>query len=376
MPETLEKSTDYDRLIKVFGVEPLTEDTISLLPSKHKLLEMGYFFAHRDFDKLLMEWKEGKEFAVLTGRGPSNDMHLGHLIIFDFVKWLQDVTKAPVFIPLSDDEKYVFLKINDLKEGRKLAYSNALDILALGFDEKRTNLFISSMFHEVYEMAIKVSVEVTLSEVKAVFGFKESDNPGKYFYSCIQVAHILYPTLRKGYRSLVPIAIDQDPYIRLARDIASRMKVPKPAAIHSKYLPGLTGEPMSASKPETAIFLNDPPKVIKKKIWRALTGGKPTLEEQRKYGGDPEKCVVFQWLKVFVLTPKEAEEWKEKCKSGEIVCGECKKKLYEALKDMLKKHHQKKLEVVDKIDRYFLHPVDWGVVEQVRRETEELLKQF
>lgn len=376
MASSLDKVTDYDRLMKVFGVEPITDEILSMLPSRHKLLEIGYFFAHRDFDKVLREWKEGKEFAILTGRGPSNYMHLGHLIIFDFVKWLQDVARVPVFIPLSDDEKYVFLKIDDLRQGRKLAYSNALDILALGFDEKKTNLFISSMFHEVYEIAIKISVEVTLNEVKAVFGFSDSDNPGKYFYACIQAAHILYPTLRKGYRSLVPIAIDQDPYMRLSRDIATRIKVPKPAAIHSKYLPGLTGEPMSSSKPETAIFLNDPPKVIKKKIWRALTGGRPTLEEQRKYGGEPEKCVVFQWLQAFVLTPKEAEEWKEKCKSGEIVCGDCKRKLYEALVERLREHHKKKLEIADKVDKYFMHPVDWGVIEKVVEETEELLKQF
>ena len=376
MPDVLQKSTDYDRLIKVFGVTPINEELLKMLPEKHKLLEIGYFFAHRDFDKLLESWKAGSEFAVLSGRGPSNVMHLGHLLIFDFVKWMQKTFRAPTFIPLSDDEKYVFLKINSLREGRYYAYDNALDIAALGLDERKSYFFISSKTREVYEMAIEMSTEVTLNEVKAVFGFTDSDNPGKYFYAIVQSAHILYPTLRKGYRSLVPIAIDQDPYIRLSRDIAERMKVPKPAAIHSKYLPGLTGEPMSASKPETAIFLDDPPKVIKKKIWRALTGGQPTVKEQKEKGGNPEKCVVFKWLEAFVLEPKEAKEWKEKCRRGEILCGECKRRLYEEITKMLKEHHKRKLKVAEKADKYFVHDVDWGEIDKVVEKTKKLLEQF
>ncbi len=376
MPDALQKITDYERLIKVFGVTPITDELIQQLPSKHKLFEIGYFFAHRDFDKVIEAWRNGEEFAVLTGRGPSNVMHLGHLLIFDFVVWLQRTFNVPTFIPLSDDEKYVFLKVNSLKEADYYAYDNALDIAALGLDSKKTYFFISTKMMDVYRMAVEISTEVTLNEVKAVFGFSDSDNPGKYFYACVQAAHILYPTLRKGYRSLVPIAIDQDPYIRLSRDIAERIKVAKPAALHSKYLPGLTGEPMSASVPETAIFLSDDPKTIKKKIWRALTGGQPTVKEQREKGGNPEKCVVFKWLQAFVLSPKEAEEWKEKCKKGEVLCGECKRKLYQEIVRMLKEHHEKKLKIADKADKFFAHDVDWGTIDTIKEKTRELLNKF
>jgi len=376
LPDALQKIADYDRLIKIFGVTPISKELLSRLPSVHKLFEIGYFFAHRDFDKVVEEWRRGSEFAILTGRGPSNVMHLGHLLIFDFVAWMQRTFNVPAFLPLSDDEKYVFLKIRSLREGRYYAYDNALDIAALGLDERKTFFFISSKTREIYEIAVELSTEVTLSEVKAVFGFSDSDNPGKYFYSVVQSAHILFPTIRKGYRSLVPIAIDQDPYIRLSRDIAERAKLPKPAALHSKYLPGLTGEPMSASKPETAIFLSDTPKVIKSKIWKALTGGQPTLKEQKEKGGNPDKCVVFKWLEAFVLSPKEAEEWKGKCRRGEIMCGECKRKLYGEVVKKLKMHHKKKLEVAKKADKFFLHDVDWGEVDKVVEKTEEILKEF
>ncbi|UXD21264.1 tryptophanyl-tRNA synthetase [Ignicoccus pacificus DSM 13166] len=376
MPEALEKSTDYERLIKVFGVSKLTEEIINELPEVHKLFKIGYFFAHRDFDKIVKRWKEGETFAILTGRGPSGGLHLGHLLIFDFVLWMQKTFKVPVFIPLSDDEKYVFKKVKNLRDSEFYAYDNALDIIALGYDERWTNFFISTKMLDVYQLAVTLSRHVTLNEVKAVFGFTDSDNPGKYFYAVVQSAHILYPTWRKGFVSLVPIAIDQDPYIRLSRDIAERVKLPKPAALHSKYLPGLTGEPMSASKPETAIFLTDKPKEIKKKIWQALTGGQPTIEEQREKGGNPEKCVVFQWLETFLLEPKEAQELKERCKRGEQLCGDCKKMLYKGLVKKLKDHHKRKIEAIDKVERYFMHPVDLGVMDKIREREEELLKEF
>jgi len=376
MPEVLEKITDYDRLVKIFGVSKLTSDVLDELPEKHKLFEIGYFFAHRDFDKIIKAWKEGESFAILTGRGPSNALHLGHLLIFDFVAWMQRTFRVPVFIPLSDDEKYVFKKVNDLRDSEFFAYDNALDIAALGFDERWTNFFISTKSLEIYQLAVILSRFTTLNEVKAVFGFNDSDNPGKYFYAVVQSAHILYPTWRKGFRSLVPIAIDQDPYIRLSRDIAERVKMPKPAALHSKYLPGLTGEPMSASKPETAVFVTDRPKEIKKKIWSALTGGQPTVEEQRKKGGNPDKCVVFQWLQAFVLTTKEAEELRERCKRGEQLCGECKKMLYKGLLKKLRDQHERKLKVIDKVNKFFMHPVDIGVLDEIKEKEKELLKEF
>ncbi len=372
----LVKKADYDRLIKIFGVTPLDRNIIKEMPSTHKLIEMGFIFAHRDFDKILKEWKEGKEFAILTGRGPSMDMHLGHLLIFDFVSWLQKTFNVMTYIPLSDDEKYVFRKVKSLEEAEFYAYDNAFDIMAAGFKLGKTKFFISSRMLDVYNLALKFSRNVTLNEIKAIFGFEDSHNPGMYFYAVVQAAHILYPTFRDGVRSLVPIAIDQDPYMRLSRDLAERLHWPKPAALHSKYLPGLTGEPMSASKPETAIFLTDDPKTIKKKIWNALTGGRPTLEEQRKLGGEPEKCVVFKWLEAFVLTPKEAEEWKARCKSGELLCGECKKKLYEELKKMLKEHHERKIRLLDKAEKIFLHDVNNCIIEKIREREEKLLEKY
>lgn len=67
---------------------------------------------------------------------------------------------------------------------------------------------------------------------------------------------------------LVPCAIDQDPYFRLTRDVAPRLRLPKPALLHATFLPALQGaqHKMSASDPNASIFLNDTPKQIKNKV--------------------------------------------------------------------------------------------------------------
>ena len=66
---------------------------------------------------------------------------------------------------------------------------------------------------------------------------------------------------------LIPMGIDQDPYFRLLRDNAHRMRYPspKPALIHSKFLTALQGAggKMSSSNPNSAIFMSDTPKQIK-----------------------------------------------------------------------------------------------------------------
>jgi len=356
--QALEKKSDYIRLIKEFGAKPITDELLKRFKHVHPLLILRHFYAHRDLDVYLDYHDEGLEVSIVSGRGPSNYMHIGHLMLFRFVKWLQDELNSYVYIPLSNDEKYVFGKTRDLDEAYKYAIDNALDIIALGFSEKRTRIFISTRISEIYELSVRISRYLTYNTVRATFGLNDSTNVGVVFYAAVQAAHILLPTIKEGQPVLVPIAIDQDPYMRLTRDVAERLELMKPAAIYSKYVRGLTGEPMSASKPETSIFTVDGPEDIKRKIWNALTGGQPTVREQRKLGGEPEKCVVYEWLRIFVYKDvKDARRHYDACRSGELICGQCKRMLAEKLIQFLEEHRRRKREAIKKLDRYFIHEV-------------------
>lgn len=107
----------------------------------HHFLRRGIFFSHRDMHSILNQYEAGKPFYLYTGRGPSSSsMHVGHLIPFIFCKWLQDVFDVPLVIQLTDDEKMLW-KDMKLEEAHKMAYENAKDIIAIGFDVNKTFIF-------------------------------------------------------------------------------------------------------------------------------------------------------------------------------------------------------------------------------------------
>lgn len=55
-------------------------------------------------------------------------------------RWLQDVFDIPLVIQLTDDEKFLW-KDMTLDEARQLAFENARDIIACGFDIEKTFIF-------------------------------------------------------------------------------------------------------------------------------------------------------------------------------------------------------------------------------------------
>lgn len=234
----------------------------------------------------------------------------------------------------------------------------AAQMVALGFDMKRTKIFIHQKYTDIYNFVIKLSKKVTLSTIKAIYGFDDSVNSGKFFYPIIQAADILFPQQDRfgGKKSVVvPVGIDQDPHVRLSRDLAAKFKLTKPSTIHMKYLSSLRGGPkMSKSIPGSAIFLNENPKKAAKYAMRALTGGRDTIEEQKKKGGEADKCVVYHYLKVFFDSKKESEERHKKCYGGKLLCGECKKCLAGEVEKYLKDFQAKVKKAEKNIDKYMI----------------------
>jgi tryptophanyl-tRNA synthetase len=157
-------------------------------------------------------------------------------------------------------------------------------------------------------------------------------------FPAIQAAPCFLPSIIEGRPTpvLIPAAIDQDPYWRITRDVAERMGYYKPAQIHSKFIPGLgmLGK-MSSSRPETALFTTDEPEVIDKKVSTAFTGGQATVALQRKLGGNALGCPVFWYLRYFFDTENQSDERLMKCRSGNLLCGECKSDLARETKSFI-----------------------------------------
>lgn len=107
----------------------------------HHFLRRGIFFSHRDLHQILTLKEQGKPFYLYTGRGPSSDsMHFGHLIPFILTKWLQETFDVPLVIQLTDDEKTLWKDLT-VEQSMKMARENAKDIIAIGFDVKKTFIF-------------------------------------------------------------------------------------------------------------------------------------------------------------------------------------------------------------------------------------------
>jgi len=362
-PWEVSGEVNYIRLIKEFGVSPLTEELVSKFKKLFGVvpfeLKRKLFYAHRDFDKMLKIIESGDKIYLYTGRGPSGPMHIGHLFPFIFTKKLQDILNTLLIIQVTSDEKFLYHQSMDRNSIYKYTYDNIRDILALGFKPDKT-IVIDDLtgIHYLYQIAVSVAKRVTFSTARSVFGFTHDTNIGMIFFMSIQAApaFIGYYLNDKYKGCLIPAAIDQDPYWRVARDIASRIKLPKPAQIHGKLIPGLRrGVKMSASMPETAIYLTDSPKDVKNKIWNAFTGGQPTVELQRKYGGDPDRCVVFSYYKfLFESSEDELRKRYDKCKQGELTCGECKLELIERINKFLEEHARKKSKISDEDVKIYL----------------------
>jgi len=253
--------------------------------------------------------------------------------------------------------KFVIEEKLTLEDATQFGRENALDLIALGFKPEDTFIiFDVKDIAILYDIALEVAKRITYSTAKAVFGFQDSTNIGWIFWPATQAVPCFIHAKLTGENvpSLIPAAIDQDPYWRVTRDIAPKLGYYKPAQIHCRFVPGLgKGGKMSASEPETCIFTTDKPEEVKKKIWNAFTGGRPTVREQRKLGGEPDVCTIYQYfLYLFEESDEELAQLVRECRAGEIVCGDCKTILTERVTRFLLEHQRKREKAKDIIEEF------------------------
>jgi tryptophanyl-tRNA synthetase len=362
-PWEVKGKVDYERLIREFGTQPITEELLQIIAKYtgelHLQLRRKLFFSHRDLDVVLDLYEKGVKFVLYTGRGPSGPVHIGHLVPWIFTKHLQDKFETRLYFQMTDDEKFVVEDELKLDEARNFGNENALDLIALGFKPQNTFIiFDVKDINLLYDIALEVAKRTTYSTARATFGFQDSTNIGWIFWPAIQAVPCFIHAKLTGENvpALIPAAIDQDPYWRITRDIAPKLGYPKPAQIHCRFLPGLgKGGKMSASEPETSIFTTDSRGVVKRKIWNAFTGGRATVAEQRKLGGDPHICTIFQYFAyLFEKDDKKLAERESKCRAGEILCGECKTELAERVNKFLAEHQRKREKAKNIVEKFYI----------------------
>jgi tryptophanyl-tRNA synthetase len=367
-----EGGIDYNKLIRDFGCSAISTEMVERISKltgakPHRFLRRGLFFSHRDLNSLLDKYEKGQPFYLYTGRGPSSEsLHLGHLVPFMFTKWLQDTFNVPLVIQLTDDEKFFFKENLTLEEAHRLAFENARDIIAIGFDLDKTFIFSDlDYIGTMYPNICKIQKKVTYNQSRAVFGFTGSDNVGKSAFPAIQAAPSFsstFPTIfgpDSNVMCLIPQAIDQDPYFRVTRDVAPRLGYVKPALIHSKFFPSLQGHKtkMSGSVATSSIYVSDSDAEIDMKIMKhCFSGGKDNIEEHRKHGADLTVDVAYEYLRYMLEDDELLAQIGDKYARGELLTGEVKKILITELQSVVKNHQVNRAKVTDDMVMAFMNP--------------------
>jgi tryptophanyl-tRNA synthetase len=338
---------DYARIIKDFGLE---EFKVELFPNPNRLMRRGVVFAGRDLNIISKCIKEKKPFYVLSGIMPTNDkIHFGNKMVVENIAYFQK-HGAKTYILVADLEAAAARGVS-LEEAKKRALNFHIPAyIALGLDPKKTVFYFQSENREVVHFAYEAAKKITLNEFKAIYG---TADPGRIMAATTQVGDILYPQFKERMPGIIPVGIDQDPHIRLTRDIVSRMKEKKffaPSSLYHKYTPSLDGSiKMSKSKPESVIELPEDAKHACKKLMCALTGGRETIEQQKKLGGIPENCMIFELYKQHLIEDdKELQKIYDDCKSGKLMCGPDKQHACELMERFMK-DFEKKLAQAKKI---------------------------
>ncbi len=352
---------DYSKLTQEFGISLIKE-----LPApfqKEAMFRRKIIFAHRDIARILDAIKNKKPFVMMTGLMPTGKFHLGHLLVAQQIIFYQKLG-ARLYIAVADIEAYTS-RAQSLEESRKIALEEYLpSYLALGLRPEKCDVYFQShrsayapQANAYYRLQNLLSRYATFNEFRAVYG---EISPGKMLAALLQAADMLHPQLNDfngPIPVLIPAGIDQDPHLRLARDISRRIKFPSFIQLSSTYhsfVPGLKRGKMSSSDANSYIALSDSPAEVKRKINSfAFSGGKDTLSEHRKHGGNPDIDVSFQYLKyLFEPDDKALSRIEKDYRSGKLLSGELKALTIKKINSFLKELQQKRAKAKSLIKNY------------------------
>ena len=322
-----------------------------------------------------------KREVVLSGIRPTGHLHLGNYFgaVKNFVK-MQDTNDCYFFI--ADYHSLTTHPHPDNLQGN--VRQVLIEYLAAGLNPEKATLYLQSDIPETAELYLFLNMNAYLGELERVTTFKEKArkqpnnvNAGLLTYPTLMDADIIIQKAAK-----VPVGKDQEQNLEMTRTYARRFNkmyntdfFPVPKAFNFGEalvkIPGLDGSgKMGKSEGEgNAIFLNDDPKVIRKKIMRAVTDSGPTEKNQPK----PEPIEnLFTLLKV-VSKPEVVEYFDEKYNDCSIRYGDLKKQLAEDVIAFTTPFAEK-IKALDASDDYILKVMNMGA-EKARANAQKTMRE-
>ncbi|ARS89403.1 tryptophan--tRNA ligase [Natrarchaeobaculum aegyptiacum] len=224
--------SDYRKLFEEFGIEEFDE-ILEEVPNPHYLMRRGVIFGHRDYRPVAEALAKGEPAAVLSGFMPTGDPHIGHKLVFDEIIWHQQ-QGAEAFALIADLEANAARGMS-WEEIDEHARSYLLSLLALGFDPEKGTLYRQSENRELQDLAFDLGAEANFSEFQAIYGFDGETSVSHMQSVVTQMADICYPQLEEPIPTVIPVGPDQDPHVRLARDLAERMRYFKVSEAYASF---------------------------------------------------------------------------------------------------------------------------------------------
>ncbi|EMA48316.1 tryptophanyl-tRNA ligase [Halococcus morrhuae DSM 1307] len=223
---------DYRKLFEEFGIEEF-DDVLPDVPSPHYLMRRGVIFGHRGYDRVARAMANDEEFAVLSGWMPTGDPHIGHKLVIDEIVWHQQ----------QGGDAYALIADMEAHSARGLSWDEIarhsreylLSLIALGFDPEEGEIYRQSDNRPLQDLAFELGAHVNFSEMQALYGFDGGTNVSHMQSVVTQMADILYPQIDEPKPTVIPVGPDQDPHVRLSRDLAASMRYFKVSEAYASF---------------------------------------------------------------------------------------------------------------------------------------------
>lgn len=282
---------------------------------------------------------------VLSGIRATGRLHLGNYLgaIKGFLE-LQDNSEYECLYMVAD--LHTLTTPYDKESLKEMTRNVIMDYLAVGLNPNKSTLFVQSMIPAHSEMFYLFSTVVSLARVMHLPTYKDKL---KQYPKDSTVALLNYPVLMAAdiliYKAgLVPVGIDQEPHLEVAREVARKMNekygtdFPEPVRFvtNGEYVPSLIGEgKMSKSVEGSFINLSDDIEIIRKKV--------RSIPTSSTVGGEMTSGLktLFKFFELF-LPKLETKTIKANFDNGKLQYMQAKDRLAEAIYEELKPIQEKR----------------------------------
>lgn len=293
---------------------------------------------------------------VLTGDRPTGHLHLGHYI--GSLKNRVDLQERyKCFVMIADIQA---LSDNfDNPEKVKMNVAEVCkDYISVGIDPEKSTLFIQSLIPELTELTIYYLNLISVTRLERNPTVK-AELQQKSFHDSIPAGFLAYPVSQAAditafKAELIPVGEDQLPLIEIANEIVRRFnriynsKVlieSKPILGKVQRLVGIDGKAKASKSLGNAIFMSDPPEILKQKIYSMYT------DPNHIKVSDPGKVegnVVFSYLDAFFEDKEELKSLKKRYEKGGLGDSVLKGILNDTLQNILAPIRERRASVSNK----------------------------